>query len=168
MLNSLSYLLSKQGWANKCVWWFIMDKWTRDQWLGGCWNNNIMQSYILTLQTHMIILMSTLSETRFFVFILIFRKNACKEKMSECQTKAGNQECLKVWMFWTTFVFMCKPGCMVPQRVKVPWVTTLTHQGTVNRSTLARQGTVNHGDKIILKIKMNTKNLVIKNLHKLS
>ena len=108
MLNSLSYLLSKQGWANKCVWWFIMDKWTRDQWLGGCWNDNIMRSYILTLQTHMIILMSTLSETRFFVFILIFRKNACKEKMSECQTKAGNQECLNVWMFWTTFVFMCK------------------------------------------------------------
>ena len=28
--------------------------------------------------------------------------------MSECQTKAGNQECLNVWMFWTTFVFMCK------------------------------------------------------------
>ena len=42
----------------------------------------------LTLQTH--ILMSTLSETRFFVLILIFRKNA------ECQTKAGNQECLNV------------------------------------------------------------------------
>ena len=31
-----------------------------------------------------------------------------RKKMSECQTKAGNQECLNVWMFWTTFVFMCK------------------------------------------------------------
>ena len=28
------------------------------------------------------------------------------QKMSECQTKAGNQECMNVWMFWTTFVFM--------------------------------------------------------------
>jgi len=27
-------------------------------------------------------------------------------KMSECQTKAGNLECMNVWMFWTTFVFM--------------------------------------------------------------
>ena len=26
--------------------------------------------------------------------------------MSECQTKAGNLECMNVWMFWTTFVFM--------------------------------------------------------------
>ena len=26
--------------------------------------------------------------------------------MSECQTKAGNHECMNVWMFWTTFVFM--------------------------------------------------------------
>ena len=30
------------------------------------------------------------------------------KKMSDCQTKAGNQEYLNVWMFWTTFVFMCK------------------------------------------------------------
>ena len=28
-------------------------------------------------------------------------------KMSECQTKAGNLECMNVWMFWTIFVFMC-------------------------------------------------------------
>ena len=27
-------------------------------------------------------------------------------KMSECQTKAGNHDCMYLWMFLTTFVFM--------------------------------------------------------------
>ena len=74
------------------------------------YNFNLMSKCFLFQKLHQLCSSSNLTTKRIHEISLLSKFEAddvlFMKKMSKRQTLAGNQECMNVWMFWTTFVFM--------------------------------------------------------------